>query len=128
MKKIKINLKPLVGIDRKITVFPSINLMLEALDLSATIESQTSGNNLSSMESINSTKKAFTTMLDFIQKVLNLSDKEMEYFKNHSTPEKVGDVLGRIVMVIRGTDPETVEKVAKKHELQKKVMSKDPKK
>ncbi|MCO6548450.1 MAG: hypothetical protein J6583_11860 [Gilliamella sp.] len=65
MRKFKINLKPLAGIDRKITLFPSIDLLLEALDLSEIIEFQTGGNNISGLEKIKLTRKVFTAMLGF---------------------------------------------------------------
>ncbi|MBH9986605.1 phage tail tube assembly chaperone [Lactobacillus sp. M0390] len=126
MKKIKINLKPLVGIDRIITIFPSVDLMLQALDLAETVETiQTDSNDISTIKEV---KKSFMQMLEFIQATLKLSDSEMAKFRKNSSPEKVGDVLGRIVMMLQGVTPDQIEKVSKKQELIKEAADKDPKK
>lgn len=126
MKKIKINLKPLVGIDRIITIFPSVDLMLQALDLTETVETiQTDSNDISTIKEV---KKSFMQMLEFIQATLKLSDSEMAKFRKNSSPEKVGDVLGRIVMMLQGVTPDQIEKVSKKQELIKEAADKDPKK
>lgn len=126
MKKIKINLKPLVGIDRIITIFPSVDLMLQALDLAETVETiQTDSNDISTIKKV---KKSFMQMLEFIQATLKLSDSEMAKFRKNSSPEKVGDVLGRIVMMLQGVTPDQIEKVSKKQELIKEAADKDPKK
>lgn len=126
MKQIKINLKPLVGIDRKVTIFPSVDLMLQALDLAETVETiQTDSNDISTIKEV---KKSFMQMLEFIQATLKLSDSEMAKFRKNSSPEKVGDVLGRIVMMLQGVTPDQIEKVSKKQELIKEAADKDPKK
>lgn len=126
MKKIKINLKPLVGIDRIITIFPSVDLMLQALDLTETVETiQTDSNDISTIKEV---KKSFMQMLEFIQATLKLSDSEMAKFRKNSSPKKVGDVLGRIVMMLQGVTPDQIEKVSKKQELIKEAADKDPKK
>ena len=126
MKQIKINLKPLVGIDRKITIFPSVDLMLQALDLTETVETiQNDSNDISTVRDV---KKSFIKMLEFIQATLKLSDSEMAKFRKNSSPEKVGDVLGRIVMMLRGVTPDQIDKVSKKQELIRKATEKDPKK
>lgn len=126
MKKIKINLKPLVGIDRIITIFPSVDLMLQALDLAETVETiQTDSNDISTIKEV---KKSFMQMLEFIQATLKLSDSEMAKFRKNSSPEKVADVLGRIVMMLQGVTPDQIEKVSKKQELIKEAADKDPKK
>jgi len=126
MKKIKVNLKPLVGIERIITVFPSVNLMLKALDLSEIVETVQTGND--DLESLRNVKKSFHQMLDFIQETLKLSDAEMDKFQETNTPEKVGDVLGRIVMMLQGVAPEQIEQASKKQKLVRKAAGKDPKK
>ncbi|MCT6888769.1 MAG: phage tail assembly chaperone [Lactobacillus sp.] len=126
MKQIKINLKPLVGIDRKVTIFPSVDLMLQALDLTETVETiQNDSNDISTVRNV---KKSFIKMLEFIQATLKLSDSEMEKFRKNSSPEKVGDVLGRIVMMLQGVTPDQIDKVSKKQELIRKATEKDPKK
>lgn len=126
MKQIKINLKPLVGIDRKITIFPSVDLMLQALDLTETVETiQNDSNDISTVRDV---KKSFIKMLEFIQATLKLSDSEMAKFRKNSSPEKVGDVLGRIVMMLQGVTPDQIDKVSKKQELIRKATEKDPKK
>ena len=126
MKQIKINLKPLVGIDRKVTIFPSVDLMLQALDLTETVETiQNDSNDISTVRDV---KKSFIKMLEFIQATLKLSDSEMEKFRKNSSPEKVGDVLGRIVMMLQGVTPDQIDKVSKKQELIRKATEKDPKK
>lgn len=126
MKKIKINLKPLVGIDRIITIFPSVDLMLQVLDLAETVETiQTDSNDISTIKEV---KKSFMQMFEFIQATLKLSDSEMAKFRKNSSPEKVGDVLGRIVMMLQGVTPDQIEKVSKKQELIKEAADKDPKK
>lgn len=126
MKKIKVNLKALVGIDRIITIFPSVDLMLQALDLSESVETIQTGND--DLENLKKVRKSFYQMLDFIQNVLKLSDAEMAKFRKTSTPEKVGDVLGRIVMMLQGVAPEQIEQASKKQQLVRKVAEKDPKK
>lgn len=123
MKKIKVNLKPLVGIDRKITVFPSVDLMLRALDLSENVETVQSDNG-----DLKKIRKTFNEMLDYIQDFLKLSDDEMARFRKNNTPEKVGDVLGRIVMMLQGVAPEQIEQASKKQKLVRKAVEKDPKK
>lgn len=126
MSKIKVNLKPLVGIDRKTTVFPSVDLMLRALDLSENVETvQTDNGDLESLKKI---RKTFHEMLDYIQDFLKLSDAEMARFRKNNTPEKVGDVLGRIVMMLQGVAPEKIEQASKKQKLVRKAAEKDPKK
>lgn len=126
MKQIKINLKPLVGIDRKVTIFPSVDLMLQALDLTETVETiQNDSNDISTVKDV---KKSFIKMLEFIQATLKLSDSEMAKFRKNSSPEKVGDVLGRIVMMLQGVTPDQIDKVSKKQELIRKATEKDPKK
>lgn len=126
MKQIKINLKPLVGIDRKVTIFPSVDLMLQALDLTETVETiQNDSNDISTVRDV---KKSFIKMLEFIQATLKLSDSEMAKFRKNSSPEKVGDVLGRIVMMLQGVTPDQIDKVSKKQELIRKATEKDPKK
>ena len=126
MKQIKINLKPLVGIDRKVTIFPSVDLMLQALDLTETVETiQNDSNDISTVRNV---KKSFIKMLEFIQATLKLSDSEMAKFRKNSSPEKVGDVLGRIVMMLQGVTPDQIDKVSKKQELIRKATEKDPKK
>lgn len=126
MKKIKVNLKPLVGIERIITIFPSVDLMLKALDLSEIVETVQTGND--DLESLKKVRKSFHQMLDFIQDTLKLSDAEMAKFRKTSTPEKVGDVLGRIVMMLQGVAPEQIEQASKKQKLVRKAAEKDPKK
>lgn len=126
MKKIKVNLKSLVGIERIITIFPSVDLMLKALDLSETVETVQTGND--DLESLKKVRKSFHQMLDFIQDTLKLSDTEMAKFRKTSTPEKVGDVLGRIVMMLQGVPPEQIEQASKKQKLVRKAAEKDPKK
>lgn len=126
MKQIKINLKPLVGIDRKVTIFPSVDLMLQALDLTETVETiQNDSNDISTVRDV---KKSFIKMLEFIQATLKLSDSEMAKFRKNSSPKKVGDVLGRIVMMLQGVTPDQIDKVSKKQELIRKATEKDPKK
>lgn len=126
MKKIKVNLKPLVGIERIITIFPSVDLMLKALDLSEIVETVQTGND--DLESLKKVRKSFYQMLDFIQDTLKLSDAEMAKFRKTSTPEKVGDVLGRIVMMLEGVTPDQIEQASKKQKLVRKAVEKDPKK
>lgn len=126
MKKIKVNLKPLVGIERIITIFPSVDLMLKALDLSEIVETVQTGND--DLESLKKVRKSFYQMLDFIQDTLKLSDAEMAKFRKTSTPEKVGDVLGRIVMMLEGVTPDQIEQASKKQQLVRKAVEKDPKK
>ena len=126
MKKIKVNLKPLVGIERIITIFPSVDLMLKALDLSEIVETVQTGND--DLESLKKVRKSFNQMLDFIQDTLKLSDAEMANFRKTSTPEKVGDVLGRIVMMLQGVTPDQIEQASKKQKLVRKAAEKDPKK
>lgn len=126
MKKIKVNLKSLVGIERIITIFPSVDLMLKALDLSEIVETVQTGND--DLESLKKVRKSFHQMLDFIQDTLKLSDTEMAKFRKTSTPEKVGDVLGRIVMMLQGVAPEQIEQASKKQKLVRKAVEKDPKK
>ncbi len=126
MKKIKVNLKPLVGIERIITIFPSVDLMLKALDLSEIVETVQTGND--DLESLKKVRKSFYQMLDFIQDTLKLSDAEMAKFRKTSTPEKVGDVLGRIVMMLEGVTPDQIEQASKKQQLVRKAGEKDPKK
>lgn len=126
MKKIKVNLKPLIGLERIITIFPSVDLMLKALDLSEIVETVQTGND--DLESLKKVRKSFNQMLDFIQDTLKLSDAEMANFRKTSTPEKVGDVLGRIVMMLQGVTPDQIEQASKKQKLVRKAAEKDPKK
>lgn len=129
MKKIKVNLKPLVGINRTVSVFPSVDLMLRSMDLTDIVETFTSAQTDGfSLETIRSVRKNINDMLDFIQDMLKLTDKEISYFSKHSSPEDVGYVVGKLIMIIQGVDESQIEKSLQKHENQMEAIKKDPKK
>ncbi|RMC47712.1 phage tail tube assembly chaperone [Lactobacillus sp. ESL0225] len=124
--KIKIDLNPLMHINRTIKVKPSVDLMLRSQEL-----------NIEMLESQDAEQDALTTsknvlkmlkdMLGFIQDFTQINDEEMANFRKNSSMEDVGEVLGYLVMRLQGLSDDEVKSAQKKQELENKAAKSDPK-
>jgi hypothetical protein len=124
--KIKINLQPLMGINRTIKVKPSVDLMLRSQELNIEmLESQ--DNSEDDLTTSKNVLKMMKNMLSFIQDFTQVSDEEMATFRKNVSMEDVGEVLGYLIMRLQGLTDNQVKEAQKKQKLENKVAQNDPK-
>lgn len=124
--KIKIDLNPLMHINKTIKVKPSVDLMLRSQELNIEmLESQ--DNEQDALTTSKNVLKMTKDMLGFIQDFTQITDEEMANFRKNSSMEDVGEVLGYLVMRLQGLSDDEVRAAQKKQELENKAAKSDPK-
>lgn len=124
--KIKINLQPLMKINRTVRVKPSVDLMLRSQELNIEmLESQ--DNEQDALTTSKNVLKMTKDMLGFIQDFTQITDEEMANFRKNSSMEDVGEVLGYLVMRLQGLTDDQIKAAQKKQKLENKVAKTDPK-